>query len=73
MHTFEGIVHAATPRAFLFQSHYWCAPQWLPFSQTTLVKEHKDEVVIKIAGWLANKNGFVEFTEMECPTEEDEQ
>lgn len=70
--TFEGYVVMQTSKAFLFHGHYWHEPEWLPKSQV-LVRGNPDagaeEVVVLVAGWLAEKNKFEEFKErMLCST-----
>lgn len=61
--TFEGYVHFSTPKAILFQSHYWEAPMWLPLSQIFAESEVDSmETVVKVKDWLVGKKGLLEFT-----------
>lgn len=60
---FEGFMIAETPRAWLFQSHYWEKPEFVPKSQTTILETGMSmEVVLTLSDWICGKNSFEEFT-----------
>ena len=60
--TFEGLVMQRTAKALLFWGWYWHGPLWLPLSQVHIDVDG-DGFVVKVKGWLANKNNLQEFTE----------
>lgn len=60
--TFEGYVEARSPKAMLFQSHYWEAPVWFPTSQIEVEHEESGGVVVRVKDWLTRKRGILEFT-----------
>ena len=60
---FEGYIHATTPGAILFQSHFWEKPLWFPKSQSIIEQEIDSmESVVKVRDWLCKKNSILEFT-----------
>lgn len=58
--TFEGYIHARSPKAVLFQGHYWEDGTWLPLSQIE-VKEDENSHVVVVKEWLCAKNNLAEF------------
>ena len=61
--TFEGIILVSSPRAVLFQSHFWEAPLWFPLSQMDIQRfEDSFECVVKVKDWLCRKKNLYEFT-----------
>lgn len=64
MATYEGRILAVVGRTFLFQSHYWHGPIFLPISQVTVEPDGEMDCVIHLKDWLARKNDIPEFTEL---------
>jgi hypothetical protein len=60
--TFEGYEIARSPKAILFQSHYWDGALWVPVSQAEIEREEGGSLVIRIKDWLTKKRGIAEFT-----------
>jgi hypothetical protein len=64
--TLHGEIEAQTARAVLFRAHHWDEAQWLPKSQVEIDRDPDGgEVTIRVAGWLARKNGWDEHGEMD--------
>lgn len=66
--TFEGYVLARSPKAVLFQGHYWGGALWLPISQIQMEPDGPVSVVVQMKDWLAGKR---DLRECETYTEED--
>lgn len=63
--TFEGIVHAVSAKAVLFQCHFWWAPMWLPRSQIEVIEDPEgNERIVRVSDWLARQDRLEEFTEL---------
>lgn len=63
MAEFIGFVETETPRAFLFQDHFWSRPDWLPKSQVTVFRRDETaEVVIDASDWICKQKEIREFT-----------
>jgi hypothetical protein len=60
-YTFEGVVHADTPKAIFFQSHYWEEGMWLPKSQLKIEADGDFFHLVKVRNWLMKKNNMFEF------------
>lgn len=56
----EGVVTYATAKAIRFQADYWEQEEWLPRSQVEITELEEGKVRVRIAGWLAKKNGWHE-------------
>jgi len=70
---FIGYVVAETPRAFLFLDHFWDDPEWMPKSQSTLVRfEGTHEVVLSASKWICEQKQLEEFVERVAPEGEDD-
>lgn len=69
-HTFVGTIITRTARAVLFQGVHWHCPCWLPLSQIGETKVDDDEVIITASDWICGQKGVSEFTEVQCPKEE---
>jgi len=64
--TLHGYIETQTARAVLFKAHHWDEAQWLPKTQVTIDRDpSSDEATVKIAGWLARKNGWAEYGEID--------
>lgn len=63
--TFEGVIHAASAKAILFQCHFWWAPMWLPRSQIEVVEDPDgEERIVRVSDWLSRQDRLEEFTEL---------
>lgn len=61
-HIFEGLIWFITPKAILFQSHYWEGPLWFPMSQVEIIHNwDSEEKVVIVQPWLCNKRKIHEF------------
>lgn len=61
--TFEGFILVRTPKAILFNGHFWEGPLWFPTSQIDIVSGIDClESVIHVKSWLCQKRGIHEFT-----------
>lgn len=61
---FLGFIAAETPKAILFQDHFWHEPDWMPKSQITMVRqEETHEVVIVATPWICGQKNIREFEE----------
>lgn len=59
--TFEGYVLARSPKAVLFQGHYWGSGLWFPVSQIQVIEDGPMSVVMRVKDWLAGKRDIREF------------
>ena len=63
MAEFVGYVVTETPRAFLFQDHFWENPDWLPKSQITTYREdNTTEVRVSASPWICKQKCITEYT-----------
>ena len=70
-HTFVGNVIMRTAKAVLFQANSWHCPCWLPMSQITVTPVDDEEVIVTASDWICGQKGVSEFTETECPKEDE--
>ena len=60
----QGELKMTTAKAYLFHADYWQDEQWLPKSASSFEPDpdstSPSRGAMKIAGWLANKNGWTE-------------
>lgn len=63
--TFIGKVLWWTPRAMLFQDHFWHEPEWYPLSQIEVKSVDLDhmEYIIVASNWITQQKGIYEFAE----------
>ena len=65
---FVGLVEVETPRALLFQDHFWHEPKWFPKSQVKQTLQVDSlEVIIDASSWICGKNDLSEFKELFKP------
>lgn len=56
-----GYIIAESPRAFLFQDHYWDEPDWMPKRQCETLRDPDTfEVQLKASDWIADQKGLEE-------------
>lgn len=71
--TFIGYVIHETPKAFLFQDHFWEEPEWMPKSQMVVVSDFDStEIVCLASQWISKQKDIVEFTHREKKDEPNE-
>lgn len=62
--TFIGYAVANTPKAILFQDHFWHTPSWMPKSQIEVFREDDtEELIVKATPWICKQKRLDEFTE----------
>lgn len=60
---FIGYVTTETPRALLFQDHFWENPDWMPKSQITITRsESTNEVQIDASPWICKQKCIIEYS-----------
>lgn len=61
---FIGYIIVETPRAILFQDHFWGEPDWMPKSQAEIFRDMDTHEIRLIAStWISKQKGIQEFTE----------
>lgn len=61
---FIGVIHADTPRAYFFQDWFWHEPEWMPKSQSEVLRsDDTDEVILTASIWISKQKLLKEFTE----------
>ena len=63
----QGVYLGSPGKAYLFKADYWAEAQFLPRSQCSFtldpLAEEPGRGTMRIAGWLADKNGWSEHGE----------